>query len=290
MSTARRSPARRSVAVRTRPRDGSLSTPTGGSPDASSGGSHWTGGRIAALLAGTAIAFIGVVLLLSGLALVLVHAFARGDDGYYTTGTERLSTSAYALTVEDVDLGNDAGRLRPQGRARPRTDQGRAPGPAPGLRRHSGAERRGRLPTRSGSRRGDRPRPDRVPNPARRPAAPAPGRTVVLGGLLRGSRPPGGRLGGRGRPLVGGGHERRRLPARGRGCRRGRQDRLVPGCGDRIARGRSADHGGRGGGDRARGAQAPRHPRLSLSRPRTGRPPGARCRARRSSGSCARGR
>ena len=103
-----------------------MSTPTGGSPAASSGGSHWTGGRIAALLAGTVIAFIGVVLLLSGLALVLVHAFARGDDGYYTTGTERLSTSAYALTVEDVDLGNEPADFVPKdvlGRVRIRAER-----------------------------------------------------------------------------------------------------------------------------------------------------------------------
>lgn len=103
-----------------------MSTPTGGSPDVSGGGSRWTAGRIVALLAGTAIAFLGVVLLLAGLAMVLVHAFARGDDGYYTTGTERLSTSAYALTVEDVDLGNDPADFVPKdvlGRVRIRAER-----------------------------------------------------------------------------------------------------------------------------------------------------------------------
>jgi hypothetical protein len=62
---------------------------------------------VVAVVFGSLGALIGCALLLGGLALVLAHAFARDDDGYYTTDTERLSTGTYALTVEDVDLGSN---------------------------------------------------------------------------------------------------------------------------------------------------------------------------------------
>jgi hypothetical protein len=62
---------------------------------------------VVAVVFGSLAALIGFALLLGGLALVLAHAFARDDDGYYTSDTERLSTATYALTVEDIDLGTD---------------------------------------------------------------------------------------------------------------------------------------------------------------------------------------
>jgi hypothetical protein len=69
---------------------------------------RWTGGRIAALVSGIVIAFIGLALVLGGLALLIFHGATRDDDGYYTTGTERLATGAHALTLEGIDLGDDA--------------------------------------------------------------------------------------------------------------------------------------------------------------------------------------
>jgi hypothetical protein len=69
---------------------------------------RWTGGRIAALVSGIVIAFIGLALVLGGLALLIFHGATRDDDGYYTTGTERLTTGARALTLEGIDLGDDA--------------------------------------------------------------------------------------------------------------------------------------------------------------------------------------
>lgn len=53
------------------------------------------------------MALIGIVLLLGGLALIAAHAFARDDDGYYTTDTERLETDSYAITSGEIDLGAD---------------------------------------------------------------------------------------------------------------------------------------------------------------------------------------
>ena len=68
---------------------------------------HWTGGSVAAMVSGIALACIGLVVLLGGLGLLVLHAAARDGDDYYTTGTERLATGAHALTVEDIDLGDD---------------------------------------------------------------------------------------------------------------------------------------------------------------------------------------
>ena len=64
-------------------------------------------GRILAIVAGSLGAILGLVLLLSGLALVLVHS-GREADGYYTTGTERLASARHAITVEDIDFSSDA--------------------------------------------------------------------------------------------------------------------------------------------------------------------------------------
>ena len=89
-------------------------------------GSHWNAGRVAVLVSGAVVALIGVGLVLGGLALALAHGFARDSDGYYTTGTERLSTGTHALTVEDVDLGKRRRRPRARGRSRHRARACRA--------------------------------------------------------------------------------------------------------------------------------------------------------------------
>lgn len=70
-------------------------------------GSRWTGGRVAALVGGSILALIGILLLCGGLALIAAHAFARDDDGYYTTDLERLETNSYAITTGEIDLGAD---------------------------------------------------------------------------------------------------------------------------------------------------------------------------------------
>ena len=93
---------------------------------ATPGESHWNAGRIAVLLSGCVVAFLGVALVLGGLAMVVAHGVARDSDGYYTTGTERLETRTHALTVEDVDLGNDTADLVPEdllGRVRVRAER-----------------------------------------------------------------------------------------------------------------------------------------------------------------------
>jgi hypothetical protein len=98
-------------------------------PAASPPGSEkpgWNVGRVLAVVFGSVAALIGLGLLLAGLALVLVQAFARDDDGYYTSDTERLSTPTHALTVEDIDLGSDPADFVPKdvlGRVRIRAER-----------------------------------------------------------------------------------------------------------------------------------------------------------------------
>ncbi len=53
-------------------------------------------------------ALIGVLIALGGLALIAVHVFARDDDGYYTTDTERLASGRYAIVSDALDLGRDS--------------------------------------------------------------------------------------------------------------------------------------------------------------------------------------
>src|SRR6187399_2988345 len=87
---------------------------------------RWTGGRVAALVSGIVLAFIGLALFAGGIGLLIVHGATRDDDGYYTTGTERLATGARALTVEDIDLGGDAVSAVPEdllGRVRVRAER-----------------------------------------------------------------------------------------------------------------------------------------------------------------------
>jgi hypothetical protein len=74
---------------------------------ASQPSSNWTAGRIAAVVGGSLLALLGIALLLGGLALVAAHAFARDDDGYYTTDTERLETAAFAIATDEIDLGTE---------------------------------------------------------------------------------------------------------------------------------------------------------------------------------------
>jgi hypothetical protein len=97
-----------------------------GTPPPDSGRTGWTAGRVVAVVLGSIASLIGLALLLGGAALIGAHASARDSDGYYTTGTERLSTATYALTAEDIDLGSDAADVVPKdvlGRVRIRAER-----------------------------------------------------------------------------------------------------------------------------------------------------------------------
>jgi hypothetical protein len=65
--------------------------------------------QVAAIVAGASLALIALVLVLAGGALRWVDS-RKDADGYLTTKTERLHTSAYALATDDLDV-NGAGGL-----------------------------------------------------------------------------------------------------------------------------------------------------------------------------------
>ena len=68
-----------------------------------------SGGRTAGLIASSILGLFGLAILLGGLALIAIHAFARDDDGFYSTGSERLHSPGYALATDQLDFGASAG-------------------------------------------------------------------------------------------------------------------------------------------------------------------------------------
>jgi hypothetical protein len=66
--------------------------------------SNWTGGRIVGMVFTSIGALIGFALLLCGLGLIAVYAFARDDDGFYTTDREQLRSDGYAITTDEINL------------------------------------------------------------------------------------------------------------------------------------------------------------------------------------------
>jgi uncharacterized membrane protein len=68
---------------------------------------------VAGVVFSSIAALIGIVILLGGLALIAAHSFARDDDGYYTTDSERLSSDTYAISTDEIDLGADPGGPAP---------------------------------------------------------------------------------------------------------------------------------------------------------------------------------
>ena len=48
---------------------------------------------------------IGLALLVGGIAVIAAYAFGRDDDGYFNSDRHRLESATYAITTEDIDLG-----------------------------------------------------------------------------------------------------------------------------------------------------------------------------------------
>lgn len=83
-------------------------TTTGTEPSsAQPTGSRWTAGRVVGLVFASLAALVGICLLLGGLALIAVHAFARDDDGFYTSDKELLRSAGYAITTDRINLEAD---------------------------------------------------------------------------------------------------------------------------------------------------------------------------------------
>jgi hypothetical protein len=65
-----------------------------------------SGGRIAALVAGSLVGLVAIALLIGGGALLWGNG-QKDDAGYVSTGTHGLRTSTYALTTDNLDIDLD---------------------------------------------------------------------------------------------------------------------------------------------------------------------------------------
>jgi hypothetical protein len=70
--------------------------------------SRWTPGRVIGMVFASLGGLIGLALLAGGIAVLAAYAFERDDDGYFTSDRERLNSATYAITSEDIDLGEEA--------------------------------------------------------------------------------------------------------------------------------------------------------------------------------------
>lgn len=62
-------------------------------------------GRIVLVVLGGLTILVGLAMLVGGGALTWAHATQRDDDGFFTSGRERLETLSHALVSEEIDLG-----------------------------------------------------------------------------------------------------------------------------------------------------------------------------------------
>lgn len=71
-------------------------------PRASEGG----GGRTGLRVGGWILVGFGGLLVLSAVALVVIHLTQRGKDGYYTSSTLQVAAPGYAVTSEGLHIGD----------------------------------------------------------------------------------------------------------------------------------------------------------------------------------------
>jgi hypothetical protein len=62
------------------------------------------GGSTALRIGGWILAGLGGLLVLSGIALVVIHLTQRDNDGYYTSSTKEVAAPGYAVTAEGLDI------------------------------------------------------------------------------------------------------------------------------------------------------------------------------------------
>ena len=70
-------------------------------PKASGGG-----GRTALRIGGWILAVLGGLLVISGVALVIIHLTQPDKDGYYTSSTRRVAAPGYAITADGLHIGD----------------------------------------------------------------------------------------------------------------------------------------------------------------------------------------
>jgi hypothetical protein len=77
--------------------------------------SNWTASRVIGMVFASIGGLIGLALLVGGIAVMAAYAFGRDDDGYFNSDRHRLQSATYAITTEDIDLGEDEIDWAPEG-------------------------------------------------------------------------------------------------------------------------------------------------------------------------------
>jgi len=72
-------------------------------------GPGWGVGRVVTLVFGSLFALVALGLVTAGIVLVLAHATARDATGFYTSPSERFTTSSFALTSAGAQIGDVRG-------------------------------------------------------------------------------------------------------------------------------------------------------------------------------------
>jgi hypothetical protein len=69
--------------------------------------SKWTASRVIGMIFASIGGLIGLALLVGGIAVLAAYAFGRDDDGYFNSDRQQLESTTYAISTEDIDLGED---------------------------------------------------------------------------------------------------------------------------------------------------------------------------------------
>jgi hypothetical protein len=69
--------------------------------------SELSGGRIVLLVAGVLAALLGLAVLAGGTVLLAANHTERDVAGFFSTGSDRYATDAYAIVSDDLDVGNE---------------------------------------------------------------------------------------------------------------------------------------------------------------------------------------
>ena len=85
---------------------GALSVPSGAAPQerAAAPPARWSGGRIAAVIAGSLLALLAAGVLSAGVAGIVIDQTARDGQGFVMSDTQTYSTGTYALVSDTVTV------------------------------------------------------------------------------------------------------------------------------------------------------------------------------------------
>src|SRR4051794_9646023 len=84
-------------------------TPTTPAPGSPGAGTARRGGTGPLGVFGWILVVIALLFAIGGVGAIVIHLTQRDSDGYFTTSSERFQSAGFALTAQDLDLGDLAG-------------------------------------------------------------------------------------------------------------------------------------------------------------------------------------